>query len=252
MEPNYNNELLENKKSNTGLIVIIVILSIAVIGLSGYIIYDKVLNKPEVKEEEKVEKPNTEEPKEEEKQPVIEKPTLEKEEVLIKIYESLFYELNLNTEGRDLLTHESNRYHLVKNLIQQYKPEDVIYDSEIYNDVVGFFYIEETVFDNYYKEIIGKEFINSSTRVMTYDEIESYAKENDFEFNSNLINKDKKYYQITIMTGSPNYIDSIKIIENKIDENDNILITIEYSSQGILTRLHVTITNKVYSMTIEQ
>ena len=35
----------ETKKSSKGLIVLIIILIICVIGLGGYIVYDKVLNK---------------------------------------------------------------------------------------------------------------------------------------------------------------------------------------------------------------
>lgn len=39
------------KKNNKGLIVLVIVLSVLVVGLGGYIIYDKVFKEPEVKEE---------------------------------------------------------------------------------------------------------------------------------------------------------------------------------------------------------
>ena len=62
----------ENKKSNKGLIVLVVILSIALLGAIGYICYDKFMVK--------VEGPKQEEPKQEEK--------LSEEEVA-KLHDSL-------------------------------------------------------------------------------------------------------------------------------------------------------------------
>ena len=50
------------KKSNAGVIVLIVVLLLVSLGLAGYIVYDKVLNKPEDKIEENI---NTEEKTEE-------------------------------------------------------------------------------------------------------------------------------------------------------------------------------------------
>lgn len=43
------------KKSNKGLIVIIVILSLLLVGVSGYLVYDKMFSNEEVKEENKIE-----------------------------------------------------------------------------------------------------------------------------------------------------------------------------------------------------
>ena len=50
------------KKSNAGIIVLIVVLLLVSLGLAGFIVYDKVLNKPEDKIEENI---NTEEKTEE-------------------------------------------------------------------------------------------------------------------------------------------------------------------------------------------
>ena len=88
--------MIKKKKSNKGVIVIIILI-IALLGISGYIIYDKVINKEEIRKEKK--EPEIKEVTEEEKNtlleqinvytpyfadnyPITEKSTLDNQEVL--------------------------------------------------------------------------------------------------------------------------------------------------------------------------
>lgn len=248
---------MEAEKNNKGLLVtIIVILSILVVGLSIYIIYDKILSKDKTtiidKTDEKTGVSNNDSNKKLNQDDSI-VPELEDNETLAELYFKVFYELNTDTEDANLLSNDNNRTVLTKQLLNEYQKDSVIYDSEIHNEIIGFYYVEKTLFDNYYKEITNIEFTsNKDVTLMTYSDIEKYADKNDFGFDSTLLDSSKKYYRIVMPTGYGDMVDSTEIIENKIDENGNTIITIEFTSKGIIQRLHVTISNKVYRMTIEQ
>lgn len=107
-----NNEVIVKQKSNKGLIVVIIILIIMVLGLCGYIVYDKYITKEEPKTNEIT---TTDTIKTDTTEVNNTTNTIDKEQVLreiTKVYEEAFDEFSkgtLDDENKDL-EYYKNKY----------------------------------------------------------------------------------------------------------------------------------------------
>ena len=150
----------ENKKSNKGLIVLVVILSIALLGAIGYICYDKFMVK--------VEDPKQEEPKQVEK--------LSEEEVA-KLHDSL---INHNNSYGFYFSEKTSIDEMDSKLMVSYVISNIIYDNKIgINEnymVCGDSSTKYYLCDKETNKAVSEDKVKNNT--LSKDVVDNYIKEN--------------------------------------------------------------------------
>lgn len=232
---------MENKKSNKGLIVLIIFLIIIILGLSGYIVYDKFFDNKEVNTVEKKEKT-----KKEEKSILKDK----NKEMVYKDDSYSYLEvpyININTKDGERLNNE------IKEFVKDYKDtkddtEDFMVSYKNFeNDNVVSIIIKKTTpssSTNYYKSInidskTGKELTNSELlKTKKIDESELSSKlfavfENQAK-EDGLIDSYKTMHTYedeftSIYDGTKNKIDNNKLedYEMYLNSNGDLVVVVE-------------------------
>lgn len=145
------------KSSNTGLIIVVTLLAVAVIGLIGFIVYDKVVDKPNDpsveennKETDKKNEQNKEENNNSDKNDEYNYSNIDKD---LNKYLSFFINFRGKTNGTNLLATAEGRLELLNSYLME-NELCIWHDDEI---MQRFPYVKYDSYSSKYKALFGSE-----------------------------------------------------------------------------------------------